>query len=70
MCLKPEGRGALPKEKVMVLKREERLNQGSEAPEVARRWMGPSEGINSSEKEHFPPSSEVEGKTHVYVQDL
>lgn len=70
MRLKPEGRGALLKEKVMVLKREGRVNWGSEALEVTRSQMGHSEGINSSEKEHFPSSREVAGRTNVYIQGL
>lgn len=32
MWSKPEGRGTLLKEKVMMLKREGRVNSGSEAP--------------------------------------
>lgn len=44
VCLEPEGRGAVLKEKVMVLKRKGRVHRGSEALEVVRRRMGPKRG--------------------------
>lgn len=68
--MKAEGKEAMLKEEKMELKREGRVNWGSETLEVMRSQMDHSEGVNSTEEEHLPSSYEVEGRMKAYIQWL